>query len=121
MSPCCSHNLLQDLLLVLPFAPLLLFSFQRLQRALFTAQGQLNPPAISDMVKSDDAAIMDGQPAKPVLIAQACGTCGAELSSAAVLGGISASKRKSEALITDSLWGNLIWIWRISATLISPS
>jgi hypothetical protein len=60
------------------------------------------------MVKSDDAAIMDGQPAKPVLIAQACGTCGAELSSAAVLGGISASKRKSEALITDSLWGNLI-------------
>ncbi len=46
---------------------------------------------------------------KPILIAQACSGCGAELADVAAAGGISlTSKKRDKSLLTDSLWGNLI-------------
>lgn len=45
---------------------------------------------------------------KPILIAQACDSCGAELGALAVGSQSVSSGKKDKSVMTDSLWGNLI-------------
>ncbi|GEM_PF-1829447 len=60
------------------------------------------PPFASGAARSSQAD------KSPVLIADACSSCGAELAPVAAVGAIVARKSEDRSLLTDSLWGNLI-------------
>jgi hypothetical protein len=62
--------------------------------------------AIEETISKESPAGTSGD--KPVLIAQACSACGADVGSIAAVGAVSLNERKHESLLTDSLWGNLI-------------
>ncbi|HEY9712174.1 MAG TPA: hypothetical protein V6C72_01815, partial [Chroococcales cyanobacterium] len=74
--------------------------------AVSAAQNESHRAAIkSDTAEGADSTVDE----KPILIAQqSCASCGAEISTLAVGGDMLSSKKKNKALMTDSLWGNLI-------------
>ncbi|HEY9775769.1 MAG TPA: hypothetical protein V6C81_18550 [Planktothrix sp.] len=64
-------------------------------------------PLLAEAATSESSSAPSSQD-QPILIAQACTTCGADISSAAAVGSLALGKRKDTTLLTDSLWGNLI-------------